>query len=73
MLYIRFGSCFKELASACMQPSCWCHFQFVVLTGQQDDLAEEEMKTGTDSQSCMEIEGIAYALKPKSKINRQKQ
>lgn len=45
-----------------------------MLTGQRDDLAEEEMKTGTDSQtSCMEIEGTGYALKPKSKINKQKQ
>lgn len=45
-----------------MQPSHWCHFQSVVLTGQQDGAAEEEMKTGADSQSsCMEIEGTAYA------------
>lgn len=45
-----------------MQPSHWCHFQSVVLTGQQDGAAEEEMKTGADSQSsCMEIEGTAYS------------
>jgi len=44
-----------------------------MLTGPQDVSAVEEMKTGADSQSsCMEIEGNAHALKPKSKINRQK-